>query len=124
MTKQIYRQRYKNWALNYLGGRCVSCGTTEKLEFDHIDPSTKSFTIVAQISASREKLKAELDKCQLLCFDCHWDKTRRDNNYGQLGHGQVSRYINQKCRCQDCRSAWAAYHKMKGYGHKKVEVAQ
>jgi len=33
-----------------LGGRCVRCGATEDLEFDHIDPSTKRFTISGGLS--------------------------------------------------------------------------
>lgn len=32
-------------AVIQLGGCCVRCGTTESLEFDHIDPSTKTATI-------------------------------------------------------------------------------
>lgn len=120
MTKKLYRIKYKQWAIDRLGGHCVKCGTTEKLEFDHVNPSTKSFTIVAQISASKEKLKAELEKCQLLCNKCHWDKTRIDNNYNQLNHGDVGMYTNKKCRCGECRTAWAVYFKQKGYSHGRI----
>ncbi len=72
-----HRQR-KAWALALLGGKCVKCGTAENLEFDHIDPLTKSFTIAMRLSKGEEKLRAELAKCQLLCQPCHLEKTRVD----------------------------------------------
>ena len=28
-----------------LGGKCECCGSTFNLQFDHIDPTTKSFSI-------------------------------------------------------------------------------
>lgn len=40
-TSEAKRQR----ARDYLGGVCVVCGTTDGLDFHHVDPSTKSFTI-------------------------------------------------------------------------------
>lgn len=62
-----------------MGGKCVECGCTKELEFDHIDPSTKSFNITAGYSKPKELLLEELSKCQLLCVSCHREKTRKDN---------------------------------------------
>lgn len=39
-----YEER-RNKGLKLLGGVCVKCGTTENLQFDHIDPATKLFNI-------------------------------------------------------------------------------
>ena len=61
--------------LEYLGGKCVKCGTTERLEFDHIDRTTKKYTIGGKLSYKFDYLKEELDKCQLLCAFCHLEKT-------------------------------------------------
>jgi len=61
--------------LEYLGGKCVKCGTTERLEFDHIDRTTKKYTITPKLSYKFDNIKEELDKCQLLCAPCHLDKT-------------------------------------------------
>jgi 5-methylcytosine-specific restriction endonuclease McrA len=59
-----------------LGDQCARCGATEELEFDHIDPDMKSFSIAARIRDTRfELLEAEARKCQLLCKQCHRDKT-------------------------------------------------
>ena len=63
-----------------LGGKCVECCCTEALEFDHIDPTTKSFNIAAGYTKPKEVLLAEVAKCQLLCNKCHIEKTRKDKN--------------------------------------------
>lgn len=31
--------------ISLLGGRCVKCDTTKRLEFDHVSPRTKAFDI-------------------------------------------------------------------------------
>jgi hypothetical protein len=41
--------RVKEKLIEELGGECVVCGTKEELEFDHVDPATKLFTIGAKI---------------------------------------------------------------------------
>jgi 5-methylcytosine-specific restriction endonuclease McrA len=61
-----------------LGGRCVECGTTEDLEFDHIDPSTKRFKLSQGGGYCQAVWDAEVAKCQLLCAPHHHDKTKRD----------------------------------------------
>ena len=58
-----------------LGNACAICGTDERLEFDHLDPNTKSFSIARRWNAPLRELKEELAKCQLLCHDHHLDKT-------------------------------------------------
>jgi len=55
MTKAEYMRAYRARrvperrarAINWLGGRCAKCGKTDHaiLQFDHIDPSKKSFSI-------------------------------------------------------------------------------
>jgi hypothetical protein len=38
-----YREKVAGFVA-YLGGACVECGATDRLEIDHVDPATKSFT--------------------------------------------------------------------------------
>jgi hypothetical protein len=64
-----------------LGGKCVECGCTDSLEFDHIDPSTKSFNIAAGYTKPKEVLLEEVAKCQLLCNKCHIEKTKKDAKF-------------------------------------------
>ena len=65
-------------AVESLGGQCVRCGATERLEFDHIDPATKVNSIAQMSSASEAKFWAEVKKCQLLCKPCHITKTNEN----------------------------------------------
>lgn len=63
----------KQKCLDYKGGKCAVCGynkTTRVLSFHHTDPSTKLFTISGAHARSWDVLRAELDKCQLLCMNC------------------------------------------------------
>lgn len=57
-------------------GPCVRCGSTNRLEVDHRDPTKKVTHLIW--SFSKERLEAELAKCQVLCHDCHLRKTAFD----------------------------------------------
>jgi hypothetical protein len=109
--------KYNRWmaeAKESLGGKCVVCGTIENLEFDHIDPATKSFT-VGSYRPARDKFDAEVAKCQLLCYDHHKEKTSRENRIEV--HGTWGMYCNRKCRCDECRKFVNAY--MREYKRQK-----
>ncbi len=77
--KERYRKR-RNEAIERLGGCCVNCGSDKDLEFDHKDPETKSFTIAHASSFSEKRWNEELVKCQLLCKDCHREKSKHDGS--------------------------------------------
>ena len=57
------------------GGCCVLCGYSESpgaLQFHHVDPATKSFSLgAAGLTRSLAKARAEAAKCVLLCARCH-----------------------------------------------------
>ena len=53
---------------------CTICGFNSygvALDFHHVDPSTKSGIIGRLIGCKWETIQAELDKCQILCANCH-----------------------------------------------------
>jgi len=63
--------------VEYLGGCCSCCGFDEHivaLQFHHREPDEKLFCIGEMLSAgwSFDRLKDELDKCVLVCANCHW----------------------------------------------------
>lgn len=71
--------------LEYLRDKsCTNCGVSDirVLEFDHIDPSKKSFSIARGIGSalSWASILAEIAKCQILCANCH--KIRTANQQG------------------------------------------
>lgn len=72
----IDRQRtLKQLAINYKGGCCEKCGYNKyngALEFHHLDPIQKDFTIAnLKLTTFNETIKKELDKCILVCSNCH-----------------------------------------------------
>lgn len=70
----IKRRAIKNALITYKGGKCERCGYNKcfrALEFHHLDPSEKDFGISKCITKSFSLLKTEVDKCILLCSNCH-----------------------------------------------------
>lgn len=68
------RKRNKIKYVEYLGGKCSVCGYNkcmEALDFHHKDPTKKEHAICDGRTRSFEKAKIELDKCVLLCANCH-----------------------------------------------------
>ena len=65
-------------ARNLLGSMCVRCGSTDMLEFDHVDPSTKVAPIARILMGRWAFVEEELKKCQLLCRPCHMEKSAED----------------------------------------------
>lgn len=58
------------------GGRCGECGYSRNysaLEFHHIDPARKLFQLDMRSLANLqwELILIEVDKCRLLCANCH-----------------------------------------------------
>ena len=60
--------------MDYKGGKCVVCGydrCVDALTFHHID-GHKEFGIAARgYTRSWSAVKAELDRCILVCANCH-----------------------------------------------------
>ena len=68
LTRRQYCLRY------IMGGKCYLCGFDKyvaALEFHHINPDEKSFTIASRWKYSLDYLAEELKKCVLLCSNCH-----------------------------------------------------
>lgn len=61
---------------------CEHCGYNTHavaLDFDHIDPSTKRFTISHRLDRGTLKsIIAEIRKCRVLCANCHRIRTHLD----------------------------------------------
>lgn len=68
-----WRIKTKIKLIEYKGGECIKCGYNKSLKvlsFHHRDPKEKDFSISGK-SWSFEKLKNEVDKCDLVCSNCH-----------------------------------------------------
>ena len=116
-SRKQRREERKQLYINLLGGVCVNCCTEENLQFDHVLPEEKHFSISIHLSdMSVERILPELQKCQLLCTDCHKYKTREDRRTRlgiEIKHGTLNAYHNRGCRCELCRDAAAYFRKLK-----------
>jgi len=67
------RQNLKKMSVEYKGGKCSLCGYNKcisALAFHHLNPNEKDFQISGK-SISWDKIKNELEKCILVCSNCH-----------------------------------------------------
>lgn len=72
--------------------RCEHCGESDPdcLQFHHRDPRAKEITLANAVGNawSRERILAEVAKCDVLCANCHlkhhWD-ARRQKKVGVTG---------------------------------------
>jgi len=67
-------KKFKLSAIEYKGGCCAICGLTDDpcvFDFHHIDPDQKLFNIGDPSYSVFDNVKDELDKCILICSNCH-----------------------------------------------------
>ena len=69
------RKKIRQMAIEYKGGKCQICGYNscpEAMEFHHQNSSEKNFGISNKgYTRSWENVKKELEKCVMLCANCH-----------------------------------------------------
>eukprot|EP00919_Chromeraceae_sp_WS-2016_P077455 GHVR01183293.1.p1 GENE.GHVR01183293.1~~GHVR01183293.1.p1 ORF type:complete len:162 (-),score=0.17 GHVR01183293.1:72-557(-) len=76
-AKRSYRER-KKVILEYKKKPCMDCGATYPpyvMTFDHRDPIMKSFEISRAAHVTHERFLVELEKCDLVCANCHAERT-------------------------------------------------
>lgn len=82
MERRIMKRKY---LYNYLETHpCEHCGESRPvcLEFHHIEPSIKSFNLCMSVCKDKKicVIQSEIDKCIVLCANCHKIVTARENN--------------------------------------------
>ncbi|MEY4745231.1 MAG: hypothetical protein RL272_1176 [Candidatus Parcubacteria bacterium] len=93
------RRELKQRAVAYKGGGCVRCGYAKcgaALAFHHREPGSKDFSLSGGgITRSWSRIRAELDKCELICANCHAEVHARQHapaiagseTLGEFGEG-------------------------------------
>ncbi len=77
---------------------CVKCGSVEKLELDHIDYNNKTTHRIW--SWSEERRLKEIEKCQVLCHNCHREKTIEEHKIRKKG---IPNYRDRKFSAEQIR---------------------
>lgn len=82
---KIIKNNFKRLAVDYKGGKCAICSYNKNLaalSFHHLDSKDKEINISnfkASLTLEEEHIK-ELNKCLLLCENCHQEEHHRINN--------------------------------------------
>lgn len=107
------RRILKQKAIVYKGGKCQKCGYDKcptAMVFHHLDPSIKDFGIAASGKfRTFEKCKPELDKCILLCSNCHLElhhqeyQKQRENKIQELEQEKSKRNSPLNLICDNCQ---------------------
>lgn len=79
----VVREENRQNIFNFLKDKkCVDCKKNNilVLEFDHIDPSLKSFNVTDSLDSSWKTILKEIEKCEIRCCNCHKVKTHKQFN--------------------------------------------
>lgn len=123
LDKKIY--------LEYSGGSCIKCGYSKcpaSLTFHHRNPSEREFWIgglserMSSIDDLNYRIKKEIDKCDLLCANCH-TLEHSDSNYYELNKTEINRRISNYREIQSKISREEVY-KMYDNGMLQMNIAK
>ena len=82
--RRAKREEYKAWQQEIkLEKGCARCGYKEHacaLDFNHLDPDNKKFNISSDVT-TKERLLEEVNKCEILCANCHRVHTQLNDHY-------------------------------------------
>lgn len=73
----------REWLKNEKNKPCMDCDQVYPpyvMDFHHRDPSQKSFEVGELVAFSLKRMKIEIEKCDLICANCHRIRTFRDDS--------------------------------------------
>jgi hypothetical protein len=119
LTARERQQSRKQLSIAYKGGCCQRCGYARyqgALEFHHRDPAAKEFSLSRLKMARFERLLGELDKCDLLCANCHRE-VHEDLAGGHVAEDLPTDQEIRRCpRCGQEKAIQAYYRRRNGMG--------
>ena len=76
------QRELRAWLFEQKVGPCQDCGGQFKpwqMDFDHRDPVQKTMEVSAMVGKrmSKDRILTEIAKCDLICANCHRDRTYR-----------------------------------------------
>lgn len=97
--------------LDYKGGKCQACGynkCSRALAFHHRNPELKSFGISANHCRKWSVLRNELDKCDLLCSNCHMELHYEEDKFSKFQWKPKTYIKDIKKKCPQCQCDFIA----------------
>lgn len=81
-----YREEMLSWIKEYLLVHpCVDCGEGDPvvLDFDHLRDKTQNISTLLQ-RRHKAALKSEVEKCEVVCANCHRRRTSQRQGWNKL----------------------------------------
>jgi hypothetical protein len=75
-----YRQSRRKFLEECKAVPCADCGLrypSYVMDFDHRTPGEKSFSVSEGYRLNMDRLKEEIAKCDVICANCHRERTHR-----------------------------------------------
>lgn len=79
-NRTLGKQRLRRFIYEYYSSHpCVDCGESDPivLEFDHIHKKYAGIAIMINRMFSLEKIKNEIERCEVVCSNCHKRRTAK-----------------------------------------------
>ncbi len=95
-------ERVRNYIAAFLAENpCADCGESDLivLEFDHRDSSAKDFAIgnANSLNMSLNRVKIEIEKCDVRCANCHRRKTHQQRLAGAFDRPRTQNRRKSLC---------------------------
>lgn len=88
VNTERYVERNRRWVWGILlSSSCKDCGDSDPmiLEFDHLGDKVAGISSLIQLPSSLENLQKEINKCDIVCANCHRRRTySRNHSYRWL----------------------------------------
>lgn len=110
--RQYMADRYhskRQEIIDRLGGKCARCQSNKgPWHLDHKDKRKKTMRASDLHSVNDQRFQQEIKNLQLLCEECHRDKTKESWDYStpKPRHGTYWYFRRYGCRCQRCSKAY------------------
>lgn len=105
------RKLLKLKSIEYKGGACSRCNYSkciEALEFHHTDPAQKDFSISHDgHTRSWDKIRSELDKCILVCANCHREVHFEERNKIKYTLKDLEKNKKVNLECLHCKKSFS-----------------
>lgn len=124
-TTNKKKHAIKDFAIMYKGGKCSVCDvkyTRNNYAFHHTEPEHKDFSVGDRNGISIPELTRELDKCVLVCHNCHSEvhhELTLKNGYTNKIKGNSERWVLSK----KVHLNWAGRHSCDKCGYDRYEGA-